>query len=519
MSGIALGPELGSRPKNLFVVSDLLLRRLPEAARPFPASRGIATLLGLDVPVAFCEYADASEADAEWQRLVKAFEALGMPIERVAAESEECEIPALVLKDPSVEERHLDGDDKDDRLSRFRTTIRFDREAIGLFSRVTGLTIRYCTSRYLTQPPLPFEAGVLNIHMGTRPPGQHGDFSVKVREVFGCKVWSDGEERLVHGPVAWRGRLLSSDGIPVCQVLGNNYYQIVLMHSEANNGFDRSRLWERMLSLMARDLTDPPSAPPPEATTEDVETGVRGMLGRRTEDLQAALRKLEFELGDLQKKLVQTLRQRDEKVMLLRALRHEMADAAERCGQDLVRLRAMADVASVRIDPEEGLLVETAPIALEHGGRRYDLGAFRIHLAADGDIAVWSESPQHPKGHHHPHVDRSSLECLGNITLAVAKHASDYRFADALTMILRWLRSYRPETTHIPLEEFPSVPIPDTKGAVRGKKKPTELLAPVQAARSEGAQARDADRGRRRRQPGGIRARQDGRAQARRLGR
>lgn len=532
MAAISLGPDLGimlvthdkaPELKTMFVVSSLLLRRLPEGARPRPAPRETVTVFGFDVEVEVHEFPDPTEAAAAWARLVKAFKGLGLAVVAASAEGEELHVPALVLKDPSVEERYLGDDgDKDGMRASFRSTIRFDCEVVGRFSRITGIVFRYCVGRYLTQPPLPYEQGAINIHMGMRPPGYHRNFSVKVREVFGCKIWSDGEERCVHGPVAWRGHLISSDGIPVCQVLGNNYYQMVLMHADANNGFERCKIWERMLALMARDFSAPPPVPQAEATPEDVEAGVRGMVDRRTDEIKDALRKLEFELGDMQQKFTQKLRERDEQVSLLATLRRETADAAERCGEDLTRLRAMEDVTSVRIDAEDGLLVETAPIALERDGRRYELGSFRIHLAADGAIAVWTETPRHPKGHHHPHIDRSALECFGNVTLAVAKQASGYRFADAVTLILRWLRSYRPETTLIPLEEFPSTPIPKTKGApheeVRTQKARrkgadrAEPLAAAQAVRSEGRKAGHADRGRSDRKPRRRGAGQDRRA-------
>lgn len=499
-------PEL----KKLFVIPCLLYGRLPADRRPTPTSRETADVLGIGLAVEVFEFADEAAAKAAWDSASGAFEACGIAVEAGDAVNETFAAPALVLKTPLAEERFEDGgsSEKDDYLAVFRTAIDLDMRTMARFSKATGLRVRYCMGRYMTQPPHAAEDGVINLLIGQRPPGHYRAFSVKVRNLFGMRVWSDGEERMVHGPVQWRGRTIDAEGVPVFQVIGNNYYQTVLMHSDHGNGFERSMLWAKMLSLLARDLEQAPEAA--HAGTEDIEAAAAGMASRRADELGDALRKLEFELGDLQQQMAEKLRKREEKIGQLKALRRETADVADRCRADFDRLRAMEGVADARIDAEDGLLVVTDPIALERDGRRYALGAFRIHVATDGAIAVWSEDPKHPKGHHHPHVDRVSLECFGDITLAVTKLASAYRFAEAVTMILRWLRSYRPETTLIPLEEFPSEPI--AKGAARETKPAPEPLAAAQAAGPQGRASGHADRRRRDRKPRRRGARQDGRA-------
>lgn len=515
-------PQKACELKKLFVIPELLLLRLPEDARPAPTSRAAADVFRIDVAVAVYEHADEAAAARAWEAAVSAFARAGLDVCAATAENEAFQAPAIVLKEPSVEERYLDDDgDKENLRAAFRTTIRVDSGILGKFSRVVGRRVRYCTGRYITQPPLPFEEGALNLMLGLRPPGNHRIFSVKIRELFGRKVWSDGEERMVHGPVHWRGRLIAAEGVPIFQVIGNNYYHTVLLHSEHSNGFERIALWEKMLSMLARDLLAPPETVAPKVVA--AEDGVRGMIDRRTDDLGEALRKLDFELDDLQKQFAEKLRARGDKIALIKTLRSEAAEAVGRCETDFAVMRAMEDVREVHVDPEDGLLVVTAPIALEQAGRRYDLGPFRIHIGSDGEIAVWSEEPKHPKGHAHPHVDRVSLECFGNITLSVAKLASAYRFADAVTMILRWLRSYRPETTLVPLEEFPSVPIAKPKRPVKGaaleKKDRPEPLAAAQASGPKGRASGHADRRGVDRKPRRGGARQDGRPETRRLGR
>ncbi len=531
MTVFALGPEIGvivptqEKPpvlKREFAVCDILRKRLPASIAPPEQGWMTATVLGISVDIVPFVYRTEAEAADAIASFVAAFEKLGLPVDAVAGKvAGEFDGPVLVLKEPSVEERFFGEDDSNTRAVH-RAAIQADLEVLGRFSRVTGLRIRYCLGQYITLPPLPDEEGALNIFLGARPPGNYRYFSQRLKEVFGLKVWEEGGVRFVHGATPWRGRVLSAEGVPVFQIVGNNAYDLVHMVSEGN-AFDRGPLWEKMLSLLARDLAPIAKEDAREAEIDPV-AEAQAMAKKRCEGIRTDVEKLDFELRDIQRKFAEKLRERDQQVIALKALERELADIGERNAEDFRRLRAMPDIVAFRIDADDGLMAETVPIALERDGRRHDLGPFRIHLAPDGKVAVWSEAPRHPLGHHHPHIDKTHLECFGNVTLPIVKQATAYRFADAIELILRWLRSYRPETTLIPLEEFPSVPIETTRTAkgtnreTRKKDRP-ELLPAAQAAGSEGPAAGDADRRRRSGKPRRRRARPDGRAEADRLGR
>lgn len=510
-------PEKAPVLKKEFAVSDLLRRRLPPGTASPDQGWLSAAVLGIAVDIVPFVFPSEEEAAAAMGRIIASFEAIGVPVCAVAGKvPEEFDGPVLVLKEPSVEERFFGEDDSNTRAVH-RGTIRVDLEVLGRFSRVTGLRIRYCLGQYVTQAPLPDEEGILNVFLGARPPGNYRYFSQRLKELFGLKIWDEGGTRFVHGATPWRGRLLSTEGVPVFQVLGNNAYDLVHMVSESN-AFDRGPLWEKMLSLLARGLAPLAAEGPNEADADPV-AEAQTMAKRRCEGIRTEVEKLDFELRDLQRKFTEKMRERDDKAIGLKAMEREIADLGDRMTEDFARLRAMPDIVAFRIDADEGLMAETVPITLERDGRRYGLGPFRIHLAPDGKVAVWSEAPRHPQGHHHPHIDKTNLECFGNVTLPILKQATAYRFADAVQLIARWLRSYRPETTLIPLEEFPSEPIETPKGAPREEEDRAELLAAAQAAGPEGTPPGDADRSRSGGKPRRPRARPDGRAEARRLGR
>jgi hypothetical protein len=532
MAAFSLGPELGvivrtpEKPpvlKKEFAVSDLLRKRLPAGVAPADGWM-TAVVLGISVDIVPFVYRTEDEAADAMAKIVAAFESIGLPVDAVAGKvAEEFDGPVLVLKEPSVEERFL-GEDESNMRAVYRGTVRADLEVLGRFSRATGLRIRYCLAQNVTQPPLPDEEHALNVFIGCRAPGNFRFYNQRLKDVFGLKVWDEGGVRFVHGPTPWRGRLLSTEGVPVFQILGSNVYNLVHMVTEETNSFDRGPLWERMLGMLARDLFGLTDHDAPAPVEPDPETEAQAMAVKRCEDLRKDLEKLDFELQDLLKRYAEKLRDRDDKAIGLKALKRELADLGERNAEDFRRLRAMPDIVSFRVSADDGLLAETVPIALEREGRRYDLGPFRIHLSPGGKVAVWSEAPRHPQGHHHPHVDKTHLQCFGNVGLAIVKQATAYRFADAVELIVKWLRSYWPQSTLIPLEEFPSEPIASTqapKGASREtrKKARAELLPAAEAAGSESPASGDADRRRRGGKPRRRRARPDGRPESDRLGR
>ncbi len=508
-------PEKAPEIKTEFAVCELLLRRLPVPQRPLSSDQAKIIALGIALDAHVYRFSDADQASEAWKRLATALGERQLRVIAVTGAQIDgsSTTPIMVLEEPAAEQRFI-GEDTDGLVAAHRAMIRTDMEVMERFSRLTGLCVHYCLAKHVVQPPMPHEHGVLNIHVGARPPGHYQIFSQAVKNLFGCDVWGDGEERKVHGPTSWRGRLVSAEGVPIFQVLGNNAYQFVLVLAECSSGLRRVKLWEEMLSLLARDLAEAHDDALPEPTAEELQRCVREMAESRSVEIRQGLEKIDYELDDLQRKLAEKLRQRLTQVTSLKALEHEAVALAERTADDFVRLRSMPDVAAIHANPEDGLMVETVPIALERDGRRYDLGPFRIHVAPDGQVAIWSESPKHPDGHHHPHIDKTSLECFGNITLAVAKLATAYRLAETVEIVIRWLRSYRPELTLIPLEGFPSQPIGEPR-----EEKRTEPLAAAQAAGSESRSSGDAPRRRSGRKPRRAGARQDGRAADRRLGR
>ena len=463
-------PETALEIKTEFAIPRLLLQRLPEEQRPTSGACVKTVALGFKIEALAYSFPDAQAAAKAWSSLVSACADGEMAVTAVHGASDDGGYagPVMALASASVEEDFGDAV-ADGHLARFYDVILADLKTVGRFSRLTGLRVRYCLDEELVQAPRRYQEGVLNLLVGARAPGAFRIFSQPIKTLFGCKMWADGETRSVHGPTAWRGRLVAAEGVPIFQIIGNNVYSLALLLAESGNRLERERLWQHVLSLLAADLAGTHDERLSEPTSDELRRCIRDMTQRRSQEVRKGLRKLDAELEELQRKLTEKLRERAIQVANLKAQEADVAGLAERAGADFERLRAMkADIVSIHAHPEDGLMVQTVPIIFERHGRRYDLGPFRIHVSADGQVAVWSEAPRHPKGHHHPHIDKTSLECFGNITLAVAKLATSYRLAETIELILRWLRSYRPELTLIPLEEFPSEPLAEAVSASQG---------------------------------------------------
>lgn len=512
-------PPSGTPPcTNAFAASTLLLRRLPTEERPVPTSRETIAVLGIMMEAEIFRFPTDEEALKAGRSLVTAFGACGLAVQ-FEGSGGAFPGPVIALHEAPIIQRPLDEEsERYGYAGVHRTLIAADLRALKRFARATGLCVRYGVSLHMRQPPFPTEDGMIDMLVGQRAPGNFREFSVRIRELFGKPAWDDGLERRIHGPVLGRGRTLSHQGTPIFQVIGATYYQMALMHADSVNVLEREALWDGSLALVAHDLLHPPTVDPVPAPTPEQARGVgEEMAGRRTEELREQLRRIDADLKERQRAFAEQLRERDDRKRQLDAFRRDAADVGERCARDIAAILAMPDVADVRLDPDDGLMITTVPIALDRDGRRYLLGAFRINLASNGCVDVWSDEPRHPQGHHHPHVDRLNLACFGNITLSIIKYAVAYRFAEAAEIVLRWLRSYHPETTLIPLEEFPSTPI--GPGGSREEDLDAQPLPAASAAGPPGRPPRDAHRSGVGRKPRGSGARQDGRPAPRGVGR
>lgn len=104
--------------------------------------------------------------------------------------------------------------------------------------------------------------------------------------------------------------------------------------------------------------------------------------------------------------------------------------------------------------------VLTETIYIDHNGKRYNVGDFRIELkpgegvkirrAQNPFVAFWRGRDYYL--HLHPHIGIPEKPCFGNIQHLVYGELTRCNFRDVILLCLEFLRSYDPEGTSLKLE-------------------------------------------------------------------
>ena len=98
----------------------------------------------------------------------------------------------------------------------------------------------------------------------------------------------------------------------------------------------------------------------------------------------------------------------------------------------------------------------TAPMEIVWDGGRYDMGSYRISLPlSSGRLAIHPERGcTDVDGYPHPHVNSDGNPCLGNIGGPLAQLLGEGEHAQAIVLLLEFLRSYNPDNPYIRLERW-----------------------------------------------------------------
>lgn len=373
-------------------------------------------------------------------------------------------IPLLIAKGREVSVTNKDETKADDYVDLKQA------EAVKAYTMLAkplaaliGRDIVLRDDRNLFQHPDPDDPKRIQIFLSHRPPGII-DRDRHVSKLFGLHFYEDKTSWLVPTAAHGRGKIIELEGQEVVQVIGDNHYVLVPMTS-CFNGISSAVIFNKILEGVHDRLGSPEAEDGDDTLDAEgygdflLEQIVETRKERREEfsEAQARVRRLQEELGQELRKLADLRAQ-------IRGLEEseETRTAIERAESDFERLGGNPLVKRI-MSVDDGLHIETTDVALVHEGRRYRLGEFTIRIDRKGRVEVWNENPRHPKGHHHPHIDKESLACFGNVTLAISKYAGAYRLIEAAELTLRWLRNYSPETTLIPIEEWPSEPTHEGK--------------------------------------------------------
>lgn len=118
------------------------------------------------------------------------------------------------------------------------------------------------------------------------------------------------------------------------------------------------------------------------------------------------------------------------------------------------RLLGMAGIRS--LDIGAGFLaLATDTIVIEHQGKRYRIGDFRLEIYLNGFIRMANvKNPGRYPYYDHPHI-RDGAACVGNHTEAVAKLIAEGQLSTVAAILLSYLHSYNPEDAYCEIAFWP----------------------------------------------------------------
>ena len=98
----------------------------------------------------------------------------------------------------------------------------------------------------------------------------------------------------------------------------------------------------------------------------------------------------------------------------------------------------------------------TAPVEIIWDGVHYKMGSYCVHLPiGTGRLTIHPEDDcKTVDGYPHPHVNSDGVPCLGNIGGPMAQLLGEGEHAQAITLLLEFLRSYNEENPYIKLERW-----------------------------------------------------------------
>ena len=145
---------------------------------------------------------------------------------------------------------------------------------------------------------------------------------------------------------------------------------------------------------------------------------------------------------------------RDQVLAFERLTRRRMIRQAHEDHAQIVRMLGRG-LRSLKI--ENGLLeASTAPIEIMWDGVHYEMGSYVIQLPlGNGRVTIHpDEDCTHVDGYFHPHVNSDGNPCLGNIGGSLAQLLGEGEHAQAITLLLEFLRSYNPDNPYVRLERW-----------------------------------------------------------------
>ncbi len=145
-----------------------------------------------------------------------------------------------------------------------------------------------------------------------------------------------------------------------------------------------------------------------------------------------------------QREIVMQLRTEEGLKRKLKQLESTREEVVERYSLEHKNLLNLEHVTAVDVD-EEKIIVDTDRLYIEHGGKTYDLGNFKIYIYVDaGQVRMHNLTRQiHGAGSnmHAPHVASDGRPCLGNLEEAIPQYIGQFEYSVVVMLCIQYLQT------------------------------------------------------------------------------
>lgn len=296
------------------------------------------------------------------------------------------------------------------------------------------------------------EAGKLFIRFWTTPNGAKEN---KTEEAFGVRL-KDGQRDGCR-PSGNGIQIKDNEGVVAAEAHGGTLYVLFDLPHGENAG-------KLMRLIMAKFLTVSDSKKWAEIQRETEERIARESRDRYVQECSGRMKEYidstKAEIKDVRARLKAVYREvvnlsRQEAALVIKAqnLSTITPDLAKRFGEEYDRLLTLPHVKNVVA--QRGLVqVFTDTIFLEHDGKTYELGDYRIDMHTSGELNIVNLRAVELTGqteYQHPHVfyEGGTHVCLGNIGYGIHQLMGSYEFSVAAQILIEFLHSMTKDSNYI----------------------------------------------------------------------
>lgn len=273
----------------------------------------------------------------------------------------------------------------------------------------------------------------------------------KILAVFGIKLKGGQDDACRPSGLAGAIPIIDPDGVAAAEVVGGTLYILFDLPHASGGGPLMRAIMEQYVALQksseerARMMAKQAEAERQRSRQAWIKECSR-RLEKTASGTREAITKAEQAIEAHQRQLVEQIRLLDGQRRKLEQVEATRPELERRYEQEFDKLLQVPHV--VRVTAESGKIsVFTDRIFVDHGGRRYDIGDFRVEVYTDGSngcVRMYNLTRRvdaYQSGMQAPHVFPDGKPCLGNLKEAIPAYLGEYEYSIVVMLCIQYLQS------------------------------------------------------------------------------